>query len=61
MNIPVAAETSPLHGLTAEESRRRLQEYGENEVSTVQGRSVFRIIRETLREPMFLLLIGAAA
>jgi Ca2+-transporting ATPase len=51
---------SPL-GLSAAEAARRLQEHGPNELPSVEARGILHIIRETLREPMFLLLIIAAA
>ncbi|MDX9999425.1 MAG: cation-translocating P-type ATPase [Phenylobacterium sp.] len=47
-------------GLTSDEAARRLAEVGPNEMPSDGGRSVWRIIRETMREPMFLLLAGAA-
>jgi Ca2+-transporting ATPase len=49
-----------LRGLTEEEARRRLREVGPNALASGQGRSVFRILAETLREPMFLLLVAAS-
>lgn len=49
-----------LSGLTAAEAARRLGTTGPNEVSTGGGRTLGRIVLETMREPMFLLLIGAA-
>ena len=49
-----------LSGLSEVEAARRLQEFGPNELSSGQGRSLVRIVLETMREPMFLLLLGAA-
>ena len=48
-------------GLTSEEAGRRLLDLGPNEVDPGRGRSVITIIFETLKEPMFLLLVAAAA
>jgi Ca2+-transporting ATPase len=49
-----------LSGLNEGEAARRLQDIGPNELSVGQGRSLVRIVGETLREPMFLLLLRAA-
>ena len=48
-------------GLSAEEAARQLAEDGPNALPGGKGRSLFTIVRETLREPMFLLLLGAGA
>ena len=47
-------------GLTGAEASRRLAEFGPNELPREAGRNLPRIVIETMREPMFLLLIGAA-
>lgn len=47
-------------GLTEAEARRRLGEYGANELPRSEGRTIPRIALETIREPMFMLLCGAA-
>lgn len=49
-----------LGGLDEVEAARRLARTGPNALPSRPRRSVLRIIAETLREPMFLLLIGAA-
>ena len=49
-----------LSGLTKTEAARRLSEFGPNALPQASGRRLARIILDTLREPMFLLLIGAA-
>ncbi len=49
-----------LAGLTGDEAQRRLQQFGPNELEAGRKRTVFRIVLETLREPMFLLLVAAA-
>jgi Ca2+-transporting ATPase len=50
-----------LQGLSQSEADRRLASGGHNEMPTSAGRGILRIAFETMREPMFLLLIGAAA
>ena len=50
-----------LAGLSQSEAARRLASTGPNEISASSGRSLFAITFETMREPMFLLLIGSAA
>ena len=50
-----------LSGLTSEEAAKRLAEFGPNVIARQKRRSLGRIVRETLREPMFLLLLAAAA
>jgi Ca2+-transporting ATPase len=52
---------SRLTGLTNEEARSKLEAFGPNEVNADRGRTVSRIILETVREPMFLLLMAAAS
>ena len=54
MNSPV------LRGLSQAEAARRLADLGPNELPNSSGRGILRIILETMREPMFLLLLGAA-
>lgn len=49
------------HGLSEVEAVRRLAEFGPNALPAARGRGVSRIALETMREPMFLLLVGAAA
>jgi Ca2+-transporting ATPase len=48
-------------GLTADEAARRLARYGPNESARPRLRGLGAIVAGTLREPMFLLLIAAAA
>lgn len=51
----------PLHvGLSEAEAARRLEAFGPNDLSSGSGRGLGQIVLETLREPMFLLLAGAA-
>jgi Ca2+-transporting ATPase len=48
-------------GLSQQEAERRLRQFGPNVMASRPHRGVGRIARETLREPMFLLLLAAAA
>ena len=52
--------TAQLSGLTNEEAAKRLAEFGPNIIARQERRTIGRIARETLREPMFLLLLAAA-
>ncbi len=52
--------STSLSGLTQTEAARRLREIGPNELPQTQGRGLLQITLETMREPMFLLLLGAA-
>ena len=54
-------EPIAIQGLSQVEAERRLAAVGPNELPLAPGRSLFRIAFETVREPMFLLLLGAAA
>lgn len=49
-----------MQGLDDLEAARRLAEVGPNALPPPTARGVVRIILETMREPMFLLLVGAA-
>ena len=54
--------TPPLpRGLDADFARKRLDEEGPNELGLSQRRTLLDILIEVLREPMFLLLLGAGA
>jgi Ca2+-transporting ATPase len=48
-----------LEGLSDEEAARRLEEEGLNSIPSGKKRTVFRIAYDILKEPMFLLLVGA--
>lgn len=50
-----------LRGLDEAAAASRLAVVGPNELPRARGRGVLRIIGDTLREPMFLLLVGAAS
>jgi P-type Ca2+ transporter type 2C len=50
-----------LNGLSDEEARRRLAVDGPNELPTEKPRGVASIALEVVREPMFLMLVGAGA
>jgi Ca2+-transporting ATPase len=47
-------------GLTAAEAARRLADDGPNALAQQQRRTIWRVLFEVVREPMFLLLLGAA-
>jgi Ca2+-transporting ATPase len=49
-----------LNGLSQTEAARRLRETGPNELPQTSGRGLIEIVSDTMREPMFLLLLGAA-
>jgi Ca2+-transporting ATPase len=49
-----------LHGLTRSEASQRLDEFGPNELPRPRSRGLLRIVLETMREPMFVLLVAAA-
>lgn len=50
-----------LHGLSEEEAASRLVRFGRNIIREPRSRALHQIIFGTLREPMFLLLLAAAA
>src|SRR5690349_7009220 len=52
---------NPLIGLSTSEVQRRLLTLGHNDMPREPGRGLLRICFETMREPMFLLLLGAAS
>ena len=54
------AEEMHFAGLSENEVSRRLLDFGPNIIGAQQRRSLGRIARETLREPMFMLLVAAA-
>ena len=49
----------PLTGLSSVEARKRLIEHGPNRIEAVEPHPLLAVLRETLTEPMFLLLIAA--
>lgn len=53
-------DTEALRGLAEDDAARLLEAFGANELPRASGRGLGRIVRETMREPMFLLLLGAA-
>ena len=52
--------TDQLNGLTQAQAAAQLEASGPNEMPRSGGRSLLRVLLDTLREPMFLLLVGAA-
>jgi Ca2+-transporting ATPase len=59
-SAPLAGTDTYPRGLTAAEAKRRLDRDGLNELPRSGRRSLFAIIVEVMREPMFLLLSAAA-
>lgn len=55
------ADAVHLHGLAEEEAAARLARAGPNIVREPRSRTIVHVARDTLREPMFMLLLGAAA
>jgi hypothetical protein len=47
-------------GLSAQEARQRLMNNGPNEIPVAKSSGMFRILKEVLREPMFILLLSSA-
>ncbi|MDD1676317.1 MAG: cation-translocating P-type ATPase [Methanomicrobiales archaeon] len=54
-------DLSHFTGLSNEEAQRRLISDGANELPSREIRGVFGIVKDVIREPMFLLLVGAGA
>ena len=65
MVLPTADEgvsaTDALTGLTAEQAAQRLQDDGPNTLPGEARRTWLSIMKETLTEPMFMLLLAAGA
>lgn len=47
-------------GLSQEEARQRILEFGYNEIPNPKSRKLFNLIAEAVKEPIFLLLLGCA-
>lgn len=56
----MTAYENPNRGLSKEEAASRLLEFGPNELSAENPRSVWHIVADVIREPMFLLLLACA-
>ncbi|MBP7121167.1 MAG: cation-translocating P-type ATPase [Methanolinea sp.] len=54
-------DLSRFTGLSTEEAQTRLMEDGPNELPSPDTRGIFGIVLDVIREPMFLLLVGAGA
>lgn len=52
-------DLSHFTGLSRKDAERRLDEEGPNELPTPDARDFLAIVRDVIREPMFLLLVGA--
>ena len=57
--LTAAVEPLTVSGLTAEEAAQLLVEDGPNELPTAKPRTLLQQLRDVLREPMLLLLVGA--
>ena len=57
LNAAIEPE-SLMSGLTQKEAEERLKSEGANELPTSKKRTTFDIIRDVMREPMFLLLVA---
>ena len=53
-------EKSDQDGLTEQQARERLAQYGHNELPSEEKKGIYRVLVEVIREPMFILLIGCA-
>jgi Ca2+-transporting ATPase len=51
-------EVNSLTGLSENEAAKRLNEEGPNDLPSTKKRSLFAIVYEVIREPMFLLLVA---
>ena len=49
------------NGITSEEAKRRQLEFGKNELEVAKKRGLLRRLGGIVCEPMFILLLGAAA
>lgn len=56
--MSLAIKTADLLGLTDQEAHERLSIDGYNELPSVKKRTIFHVLFEVIREPMFLLLIA---
>ena len=52
-------DLSQFKGLSIEDAQNRFNKEGSNEIPTGKKRNIFSIIQDVVREPMFLLLVGA--
>ncbi len=59
--MPGEIDLAGVEGLSEEEAARRLEEEGPNAIPSARKRTVPRIALDILKEPMFLLLVGAGA
>jgi len=60
--VPITGgtETRMNEGLSEREAKERLDRFGPNLLSNIQSRTLFDIVKDTMREPTFVLLIIAA-
>ncbi|AGK98037.1 calcium-transporting P-type ATPase, PMR1-type [Clostridium pasteurianum] len=52
--------SDPKEGLSSEEAKKRLEEYGENKLSSKAKKTIFQIFLSQLKDPMIFILIIAA-
>ncbi len=57
----VACVTTELEGLSEAEAAKRLAEDGPNALPSAEHRTILRVVVDAIREPMMLLLFGAAS
>ena len=58
---PSEPPADPRTGLTGAQAIERLTEEGPNQLPAQKRQNLFDIVLEVLREPMFLMLVAAAA
>ena len=56
----LSLETSASNGLTAEESRRRLERYGPNKLREGKKKTIFQLFLAQLNDPLIFILLIAA-
>lgn len=65
LELPICSmpplDLSHFAGLSVQEAQKRLTEEGPNELPSQDVRGIFDIVKDVIREPMFLLLVGAGS
>jgi Ca2+-transporting ATPase len=56
--MSIKFDETNLQGLTGQEALERLAQDGYNELPTAKKRTIFHIVLEAVRKPMFLMLIA---
>ncbi len=57
---PLSRMANPMHGLDPAEAKQRLVQFGPNILDRARPRTALQLLTETVREPMFMLLLGAS-